>query len=118
MKHLSRADFIGIVNSSLCMAHCLAMPILIGLGAAFLHHPLVSLGFIAIAGIAVHATVRRGAGTGLSRFLWTAWALFAVTLLLEEVHHAFLMVSLLASALLVVGHGLHWRAMATVASTR
>lgn len=118
MKHASNADIIGIVNSTICMAHCLAMPILIGLGAAFLHHPAVSLAFIAIAGKAVHATVRRGAGAGLSRFLWTSWAIFAGTLLLEEVHPAFLVISLLASGMLVVGHGLHWRALSTVAVVR
>ncbi len=104
-----QADLLGIVNSALCMVHCAAMPVLIAMGAAFLHHPLVSLAFIAIAGWAVHAAVRRGSDPWLARILWAAWAVFAATLLMEGLHHGFEVASLVASGLLVVGHVVHWR---------
>jgi hypothetical protein len=103
------ADLLGATNSLLCMVHCAAMPLLIAMGAAFLHHPAVSLAFIALAAWAVHAAARQGGHIWLVRFLWAAWAVFAITLLVEELHHGFEWMSLTASGLLVLGHVLHWR---------
>ena len=45
----NKSDIFGIINSSICIAHCLATPILIGLGAYFLESPLFAYLFVAIA---------------------------------------------------------------------
>lgn len=105
----SKADLLGMTNSALCLVHCLAMPLLVAMGAAILHHPLVSTAFIAVAGFAVWAAVRRSPSRWLGRFLWAAWAVFSLSLLLEEAHHGFELSALVASGLLVLGHGIHWR---------
>lgn len=113
-----RADLLGMTNSALCLAHCLAMPLLVAMGAAFMHHPLVSMVFIAVAGWAVFTAMRRSPARWLVRSMWMAWAVFALSLFLEEVHHGFEVSALVASGMLVLGHGMHWRAMTAVASTR
>jgi hypothetical protein len=102
------ADLLGIVNSALCLVHCLAMPVLVAMGAAFLHEPIVSLLFIALAGWAVHEALRGGDAPWFKGYLWGMWGLFGSSLLLEEVHPVVQLVSLLASAGLVAGHTYHW----------
>ncbi|MCW5897905.1 MAG: MerC domain-containing protein [Flavobacteriales bacterium] len=99
-----RADLLGMTNSVLCLAHCLAMPLLVAMGAAFLHHPLVSVAFIAVAAWAVHGATRRSVKRVLTWYLWSAWVVFGITLMLEDLHHGFEIASLLASAALVLGH--------------
>ena len=103
-----RADLLGITNSTLCLVHCLAMPLLVVMGAAFMHHPLVSMAFIVVAGWAVFTAMRRSQARWLVRSMWMAWAVFALSLLLEEMHHGFELSALVASGMLVLGHGIHW----------
>lgn len=35
-------DGIGVINSVLCLVHCMAMPVLIVTGAGFFDHPSIS----------------------------------------------------------------------------
>ena len=103
------ADLAGIVNTVLCLIHCLAMPIFVSLGAAFVAHPLLSWAFAALAFVAVYYATRHGSSRPVTWFLWCAAALFAVALVLEHQWHWLHEVSYVASALLIIGHLINLR---------
>lgn len=107
---LSRsADLVGIVNTVLCLIHCLAMPLLVSVGAAFFAHPLLSWGFALLAFVAVYFATRNSTGRRVVWFLWGAASLFAMAVLLEHEWHWMHEVSYVASALLIIGHLLNLR---------
>lgn len=97
-------DVYGILNSGLCMVHCLAMPMLISLGSGFLTQPWVEPFFIAAAGWAVHRATGQGTPHWLRWGMWVMWVLFAVSLLMEERAVLFEWTGLSASVGLIVGH--------------
>lgn len=108
-SYLLSSDTCGMVNSALCMVHCLAMPVLVTVGASFLSHPAVELAFIALAGWAVHTAIGATTPAYLKVLLWGMWSLFTASLLLEDVHVAFGWIGLGASAGLIAGHVLNLR---------
>lgn len=113
-----RWDLLGMTNSLLCLVHCLAMPFLVAIGAAFLHHPVVAVLFVALAAWAVRTATRNARGQALTWFLWSAWSVFALAFLLEDLHHGVEVAGLVASGALVLGHGLHWWRLAALPPTQ
>jgi hypothetical protein len=97
-------DLCGMLNSGLCLVHCLAMPILITMGANFLGHPVVEVLFILAAAWAVYGAIGRHTHRRLRATMWTLWSVFALSLLLEERSVAFEWAGLMASAGLIVAH--------------
>jgi|SRR5690606_26217631 hypothetical protein len=103
------ADLVGLVNTTICLVHCLALPVVVSLGGAFFAHPVASWLFVAMAFVAVYFATRRGAHRRVAGLLWGAALLFGAALLLEPMWHWMHDVSLVGSALLIVGHVLNWR---------
>jgi hypothetical protein len=107
------ADYIGITGSILCIVHCIVTPILAVSSSLFMKDTLVEgmhmLGylFILINGVAVYFATRNTHSLQLNRFLWFAFAVFAVSLALEEVSEVFHYISYAGSAMLIVGHSLN-----------
>ncbi len=106
---LFSSDTCGMVNSALCVVHCLAMPVLLSAGASFLTHPLLELTFIVLAAWAVHSAIGSSTPAYIRVLLWSMWIVFASSLLLEDVHEAFGWIGLGASVGLVVGHVINLR---------
>lgn len=104
-----KSDLIGILNSSVCVVHCISLPVLVSLGATFVLHPAVTWAFILVALISVFLASRHAHRTWIRVVLWTALVLFTVSIVLEERHIVFEALSYFASALLIVGHVLNRR---------
>jgi hypothetical protein len=96
-------DVAGSLTSALCLVHCLALPMLASSGALLVHHPLIELGFVVLAGIAAWVASKKGP-VGMKVLLWSCWSLFATSLWLEHTHPALGVVGVFASTGLVGGH--------------
>jgi len=106
----SKADFMGIAGSILCLIHCLITPAL-ALGTSLTAHNHLLGGiidldyfFIFINGLAVYFATREHRLPALRLFLWGAFLLFAVSLILENYYPAFKVLGYLGSGLLIAGH--------------
>lgn len=101
-------DVAGTFTSALCLVHCLALPALASSAAHVFHHPLVSGGFVVVAGGAVWAASRTGPAW-MKVLLWSCWSVFAVAIWLEHHHPLASAVGMMASLGLVGGHLLNLR---------
>lgn len=107
----SRADYLGITGSILCIIHCLITPVL-ALGSTALHgHDLLLGGiisfdyiFIVVNGAAVFFATRSHNFPAVRVFLWFSFAVFATSLLLEERSKVFSILGYIGSGLLIIGH--------------
>lgn len=102
-------DPLGIINSALCIVHCLAMPLLVAIGASFLEHRAVGYVFVVLAGVAVLSAVRHRNRPLVAALLGVGLALFAVGIVLEGAYHELEVLTYAGSAVLIVGHLLNWR---------
>ncbi len=106
----SKADFMGIAGSVLCLIHCLITPILAMGGSLSAHSHTIGgvidldYFFILINGIAVYFATREHRIPALRVFLWGSFLLFAVSLILENHYPAFTLLGYLGSGLLIAGH--------------
>ncbi len=108
MRFLTQ-DHLGMLNSGLCLVHCLAMPLFIAWGASFAAHPLLELVFVVWAAWALRSAL---AGRSLGSFkviLWSVWAVFALCMILEHELEWAGYVGMSASLGLIVGHALNLR---------
>ncbi|MCC5930595.1 MAG: MerC domain-containing protein [Cyclobacteriaceae bacterium] len=109
------ADLIGILSSSLCIVHCLAVPVFIAITAvshSFAHHHhyhWLDYVFIAFAATAVYFAALRNPSARIKAGLWFSLVLFGIGLLLHDLSHDFLYLSLVGSAGLVYFHILNFR---------
>lgn len=111
----SKADYIGITGSVLCIIHCLITPFLL-VSSTLLADRTLRIGFlsldyvfIGINIIAVYFAARRAGQPVVKAGLWSFLGLFAVGLLLEDVHEAFEYLAYTASAGLIAMHLLNLR---------
>jgi len=109
LKHFWRSgDGIGIINSTLCLVHCIAMPVLLAIGASFVQHPSVSWCFIVLAFIAIRSAVRGKKNAPVALVLGIGWAMFACGMAMEGAYPRFEVLTYLGSALLIIGHILNY----------
>lgn len=106
-----KADYIGIAGSILCLLHCLVTPVLaLGTTLASDHHTAVAgfvnldYIFIIINGAAIYMATRDHKLSALRVFLWSSFALFAVSLLFENHNPVFEVLGYVGSGLLIAGH--------------
>lgn len=103
-----KADYIGVAGSILCLVHCLITPALaLGSSLSVNHHTAGSgldFVFILVNGLAVYFATREHRSPALRAFLWTAFAIFSVSLLLEHTYESFRVLGYVGSGLLILGH--------------
>jgi hypothetical protein len=105
----SKADYIGITGSVLCILHCLATPVLL-MTVNFAHESLkvgyLSLDyvFILVNVFAVYHASKHAHAAGIRRALWGFLGLFTACLLLEDYSERFEYIGYAASLGLVVTH--------------
>jgi len=102
-------DGLGIVNSALCIVHCLAMPVLVAAGASFFQHPLIGWAFVILAYLAVRSAIRSRNNARTALVLGIGWGVFAVGVVLEPIHADLEVLTYLGSAVLIAGHLLNLR---------
>ncbi|MEZ0484882.1 MerC domain-containing protein [Fibrella aquatica] len=105
----SKADYIGITGSVLCIIHCLITPILV-MTSTLLNHDSLRIGFlsldylfIAINIVAVWSATRH-TSRPIRLALWSLLTLFATGLLLEDLDPRFEYMAYAASLGLVISH--------------
>ena len=105
-----KADYIGITGSVLCLVHCLVTPVLL-MTTSLLHdeHPrLGHLGldyvFIGINVAAVYFAAKSGSSLAIKIALWSFLALFAASILLEDISKSYQLIGYVASAGLIITH--------------
>jgi hypothetical protein len=98
------ADGLGIVNSALCIVHCLAMPVLVAAGASFFQHPIISWGFVILAYLAVRSAIRSRNNARTALVLGIGWALFAAGIVLESRYEGLETLTYMGSTALIAGH--------------
>lgn len=111
IRNWRTGDGFGIINSVICLVHCLAMPVLIALGAGFLEHPSITWAFIVLAFIAVRSAVRSRNNALVAMVLGIGWALFAAGLALEGISEQMEFLAYMGSGILIIGHILNWAAI-------
>jgi hypothetical protein len=102
-------DGFGILNSVLCIVHCLAMPVLIAAGAGYFDHPLIGWAFVVLAYLAVRSAIRSRNNARIAMILGIGWALFAVGVILEKQYAGLETLTYMGSAVLIAGHLLNVR---------
>ncbi|TDB64036.1 MerC domain-containing protein [Arundinibacter roseus] len=105
-----KADYVGIAGSVMCLIHCLITPAL-AIGSSYsMDHQHAAGGisfdyfFILINGLAVYYASRDHQLPALRAFMWGAFALFSVSILLENKHVLFEILGYVGSFLLIGGH--------------
>jgi hypothetical protein len=106
-KLLRTGDGLGILNSALCIVHCLAMPVLIAAGAGYFDHPLIGLAFVVLAYLALRSAIRSRNNARTAMVLGIGWALFAVGIVLEKQYEGLETLTYIGSAVLIAGHMLN-----------
>lgn len=104
IKTFSKSDVLGIINSSLCIVHCIATPVLIGLGAHYLESPLFSYLFVAIAFASIFIAAKKTTSKKIKTALWISFIGLAISLLLENKWEGFEYTGYLFSASTIITH--------------
>jgi hypothetical protein len=103
-KLFHTGDGLGILNSVLCIVHCMAMPLLIAAGASYFKHPLIGWTFVILAYLAMRSAIRSRNNARTAMVLGIGWAVFAVGVILEPMHPDLELLTYLGSAVLIAGH--------------
>ena len=83
-KKLHWADKLGIINATLCIIHCLSLPILLSIGVNFLSNPLFAFAFIFVTFISIYNSTKGKNSRSVSKYLWVAFTGFVISTLFEE----------------------------------
>lgn len=113
-KLYPHADLIGVVSALLCLIHCVAVPVLLVLGALseglWAHTAVLDYLFIVLALMAVYFATRNQETTLPVRIgLWSSTALFSLAILLHDWFAFALYLSVAASIALLVFHAINYR---------
>lgn len=91
---VKKSDFVGALSSALCLAHCLATPLLFIAQTQTIgdHHdkPLwwssLDIVFLIISFFAIYKTAKTSTKKWVKQLLWANWALLTFIILNEKVH--------------------------------
>ena len=114
------ADLIGFTSSLLCIVHCLVLPVLIALSyftvniEAFEHWHELDYIFIGLSFFAVRYAVSRTSKSAMKIAFWATFLIFSAALLAHEALPWMLLVSLMASLVLMVLHLINYRSCTIV----
>jgi hydrogenase-4 membrane subunit HyfE len=113
------ADWLGILSASLCIIHCLILPLVLVAGmVSKSHYPeweWLDFLFILLAWIGVYGASRHHGAGPINRGLWANVLVFSLSLLLHENFGWALYVSLASSLGMIILHALHYRKLHKVA---
>ena len=113
------ADWLGILSASLCIVHCLILPLILVAGivskSSYPEWEWLDYIFILLAWIGVYGASRHHSGSLINRALWANVLVFSLSLLLHEYFGWALYVSLASSLCMIVLHALHFRKLHRVA---
>lgn len=99
-----KADIVGIVGSSLCVIHCLGVPMLTTFGYGISESPWIKYLFILLSFFAIYKSIESKENKKLSFFLLSSFAGFLFSSLFEEEFGWLHQAGILFSLLIITGH--------------
>lgn len=109
ISKINKADFIGIVSSSLCLVHCIATPLLIAFGAGFITNPIFNYFFLIISFASIFKATKHVNNTKIALLLWVSFWGFLFSSLFHEEYHWLHYSGYFFSILIIIGHILNIR---------
>ncbi|WP_226390677.1 MerC domain-containing protein [Penaeicola halotolerans] len=119
----SKADFLGVSSASLCLLHCLAIPIILSSSSLFvsIDHDvwhLLDFIFIGIGLSAIWYASQNSSSQWMKIALWTVFSIFSLSLLTHELLRFSYYISLISSILLIILHIINWKYYRICRTTR
>jgi len=109
LTKLSRADLIGIINSSVCLVHCIGTPLLIAFGASFLMFPIFKYLFLIVSFASIYQATKFSKRSKITLLLWASFWGFLFSTLFQEEYEWLHYLGYFFSILIIVGHILNIR---------
>ncbi len=107
------ADWLGILSASLCIIHCLILPLVLVAGivnkSSYPEWEWLDFLFILLAWIGVYGASRHHRASSINRALWANVLVFSFSILLHDYFSWALYVSLASSLFMIVLHALRFR---------
>ncbi|TDL99562.1 MAG: hypothetical protein C4K58_06630 [Flavobacteriaceae bacterium] len=100
----NKADLIGILNSSFCLIHCIATPILMAFGFGVLANPAFEYVFLLVCFFSIFRATQCSKNDKTSVFLWICFWGFVVCTLFQDEFFWLEFVGYFFSILIVLGH--------------
>jgi hypothetical protein len=102
-------DLIGVATSSLCLIHCIAMPVLIALGAGYFSHAYIKYAFLLISFFSIYRATEKNSFQKQHLLLWAAFWGFLMSNLFHEEYTCLVYTEYFFALLIIVGHVLNIR---------
>ena len=99
-----KADTIGIINSSICVIHCIATPLLLAFGVGFMANPFFKYLFLIIAFLSIFKTTQALTSGKIATLLWVSFWGFSFSTLLEDEYTWLQYSSYCFALLIIIGH--------------
>lgn len=106
---LEWGDRIGVMNSTMCMAHGMALPVTASLGIAFVAHPALALVFAALAALSVLLASWAPHHPAIIPMLWIPVLLFTLSVLVDDSGPWMPAIGHMSSGMLLAGHVMNHR---------
>lgn len=104
---LSWPDVVGILSSSLCIVHCMAMPFLIATGVSILSNEWLTYLFIIISFFSIYKATKNCVNLKVGALLWVSFFGFLLTTFFHEQSHVIHLLNYVFAFAIVVGHVLN-----------
>lgn len=106
---LQWGDRLGMVNTSLCMAHGMALPITASLGIAFVDHPALALISAALAALSVLLASCVPFDPAVLPLMWVPVVLFTLSVMVDDQGPWMPAIGHMSSGMLLMGHVMNHR---------
>jgi hypothetical protein len=103
-KKYNFADLIGVLSSSICLAHCVATPLLIAFGAGFITNPFFKYLFLIISFVSIFKATENITSKKISLLLWISFWGFLFSTLFQEEYEWLHYLGYLFAILIIIGH--------------
>lgn len=107
LSKINKADFIGIISSTLCLMHCIATPLLIAFGAGFITNPFFKYLFLIISFLSIFKATENITSKKISLLLWISFWGFLFSTLFQEEYEWLHYSGYLFAILIIIGHVLN-----------
>lgn len=104
LKKNLRTDLLGITSASLCVLHCLLMPVLLALSVHLEWLEMFCYLFIALGIYSVYFSTKNGTSTPIKTVMWLSSGVLFLAVLLEERVPWLSPLTYVAAAGLITGH--------------
>ncbi len=99
-----KSDYVGIVNSSICLIHCIATPILTGLIGFNKLEGWIEYIFLIISFLACYKSTSYHTSKRFITSIWLCFIVFCLTIIFEEENKLMIYLNYLAGVGIIIAH--------------